>query len=119
MPCYEYKCPACGWNDEIVKPMSASNTVETCRQCGEVMVRDYAAEGVHCSADSYSREIHSDALAICANQREEHQRLYPDVPLDAADRPVFSNFRQHDEYLAKRGIHKPQGRMKRPSKRIA
>ena len=110
MPTYEYRCPKCGWSDEIVKPMSASNSVETCRQCGSPMNRDYGAEGFRTNADSYHRELHSDALAIHPDQVQEHQRLYPDVSLDAACRPVLRNFGQHEKYLEARGIVKPSSR---------
>lgn len=110
MPTYEYVCPKCSWRDEIIKSMAASNTVETCRQCGAEMNRDYGAEGVHSTADSYCRELHSDALAIHPSQREEHQRLYPDVPLDSECRPVLQNYRQHNEYIEKRGVAKPSSR---------
>ncbi|MEN6333487.1 MAG: hypothetical protein ABFE01_04450 [Phycisphaerales bacterium] len=110
MPTYAFKCPACGWTDEIAKPMAASNSVETCRQCCAVMDRDYAAEGFRTTADSYNREIHSDALAIHPDQAEEHRRLYPDVPLDAACRPVLRNFAQHEKYIEARGVVKPSSR---------
>ena len=110
MPTYDYRCPKCDWVDEVAKPMSASNTVETCRQCGAVMNRDYSTEGVRTTADSYRRELHSDALAVHPDQREEHQRLYPDVPLDSACRPVLRNFGQHEAYMEKRGIVKPSSR---------
>jgi putative FmdB family regulatory protein len=110
MPTYAYRCPQCGRDDEVLKPMTASNTVETCRQCGAVMNRDYMAEGVHTSADSYNRELHSDALAIHPSQRAEHERRYPDVPLDAACRPILQNYRQHSEYLEARGVVKPSSR---------
>jgi len=110
MPCYVYKCPECSWTDEIVKPMSASNSVETCRQCGAVMNRDYALQGVHAAASTYTCELHSDALAIHPSQRAEHERLYPYVPLDSECRPVLSNYRQHDSYLEKRGVLKSSRR---------
>ena len=107
---YCYRCPRCGWVDEVAKPMSASDTIEICRQCGTPLNRDYAAEGVHTSADSYHRELHSDALAIHPSQRAEHEQKYPNVPLDAACRPVLRNYRQHNEYLEARGIVKPSAR---------
>jgi putative FmdB family regulatory protein len=110
MPMYVYKCPKCDWMDEVIKPMAVSNTVETCRQCGAVMERDFMAEGFHTNADSYGREIHSNALAIHPDQAAEHRRLYPDIPLDGACRPVLSNYRDHDAYIEARGIVKPSRR---------
>lgn len=106
MPTYEYKCPKCAHTAEVVKSMSASNSVETCPVCFEAMNRDYAAEHFRCTADSYSREIHSDALAINQDQRQEHERLYPGVPLDSECRPVLRNFAQHEKYLQARGVVK-------------
>ncbi|KKN79142.1 hypothetical protein LCGC14_0343300 [marine sediment metagenome] len=50
-------------------------------------------------ADSYHKDIHSDALAIHSSQREEHERLYPDIKIDEKNRPVFDNFKKHDKYL--------------------
>lgn len=86
--------------------MAESGRPEICPRCGIGIVRDYSSEGFVCSADSYRREIHSDALAVCESQRAEHQRLYPDIPLDSECRPVLSNFRQHEDYMKKRGAHK-------------
>jgi len=102
MPYYDYLCPKCGWADEVVKPMSASNTVETCRQCGTPMDRDYAAE-VRTNLSDTHNEIHSDSLAIHPDQAVEHRQRYPDVPLDAACRPVFTSVKQREKYLEARG----------------
>jgi putative FmdB family regulatory protein len=107
MPYYDYKCPQCGWVDEIVKPMAESDTVETCRQCGTPMDRDYAAEVRTNLSDTHNaKEIHSDSLAIHPDQVAEHRRLYPDVPLDGACRPVFTSVKQRERYLEGRGIAK-------------
>lgn len=108
MPFYSYECPECHWVDEVMKSVTKHAEIERCRQCGAVMDRDYSAEGNrtntgHCG-DSYHREIHSDALAITPEQRAEHQQKYPDVKLDALNRPVFQNYRQHDAYLKARGV---------------
>ena len=109
MPDYKYLCPKCEWNEEISKPVSRHREVENCRQCGTPMDRDYMNEGRrvetgHCG-DSYHRDIHSDSLAIHPEQAAEHRQLYPDVPLDSACRPVFTNYRQHDAYLKARGLN--------------
>ncbi len=107
MPTYEYRCPKCSWVDEIVKSMSASNTVETCRQCRTVMERDYSAEVPTSNSDSHNaRPIHSDSLAIHPSQVGEHHRLYPDVPLDSACRPVLTSVKQREKYLEARGVAK-------------
>jgi putative FmdB family regulatory protein len=108
VPTYAYRCPTCDWIDEITKPMSDSNTEEKCRQCGAVLERDYRAEvPSSMGSDTYeARAIHSDSLAIHPSQRAEHERLYPDVPLDSACRPVLNNFKQHERYLEARGVVK-------------
>jgi len=113
MPIYAYVCDACGERDDIVKPMAESSRDETCKACGEPMRKDLMANAPRCRKDSYSKELHSDALAIHPEQRAEHQRLYPDVELDRCNRPVFKNYAQHDAYLEKRGIHKPMQRKRR------
>jgi len=106
LPTYAYICPKCAHPEEVVKPMSAFNSVEMCPVCSEVMERDYRAETPTHDSGGYARELHSDALAIHPSQRQEHERLYPDVPLDSACRPVLSNYHQHKNYLEKRGIEK-------------
>lgn len=107
MPFYDYLCPTCGWTDEIVKPMSASNTAETCRQCGAEMERDYSAE-VRASNSDYDNghEIHSDSLCIHPSQIQEHRSRFPDVSLDSACRPVFTSVKQREKYLEARGAVK-------------
>lgn len=107
MPYYDYKCPKCGHVDELVKPMSASNTVETCPQCHAVMDRDYSAEVRTTNSDyDNGREIHSDSLAIHPDQIAEHHQRYPNVSLDSACRPVFTSVKQRARYLDARGVEK-------------
>ncbi|MCP4541703.1 MAG: hypothetical protein GY832_31615 [Chloroflexi bacterium] len=118
MPVYAYVCDMCGNREDIVKPMAESSLPVICSGCSDLMRRDLMAGSPRCQKDSYTKDIHSDALAIHPEQRAEHQRLYPDVPLDKACRPVFTNFGQHDAYLEKRGKHKPQGRNRRRMTRI-
>lgn len=109
MPRYSYRCE-CGNTIEVVKPMSSSNTVETCQFCFQEMNRDYAADMPRVHAASYSKPLHSDALAVHPSQRAEHQRLYPDVPLDSESRPVLSSFGQAEKYYEQRGVVKPSRR---------
>lgn len=108
MPTYVYSCPNCQWLDEIVKPMSECTSNETCRQCGTVMERDYRAEtpGVVSGATHNARPIHSDSLAILPDQVSEHRRLYPDIDLDGACRPIFTSVKQREKYLDARGVVK-------------
>jgi len=117
MPTYGYMCD-CGVYEDIVKPMSEHDRSEVCPECGAQMRRDYsAAPRVH--ADSYSKEIHSDALAVHPDQRAEHQRLYPNVPLDKACRPVLSSFSQAEKYYEQRGIYKPPQRNRRRKTKVS
>jgi len=118
MPVYEYACDACGVREDVVKSMSEFDRDEICPKCGEPMRKCLSACMPRVHGDSYSREIHSDALAIHPEQRAEHQQLYPDVPLDRECRPVFSSYRQHDRYLEKRGIHKPMKRNRRRETKV-
>ncbi len=107
MPYYDYLCPKCGLADEIVKPMSASNTAEFCPRCGTQMDRDYSAEvRTNLSDTCNAREIHSDSLAIHPDQAAEHRRRFPDVPLDSECRPVFTSVKQRERYFEARGVVK-------------
>jgi putative FmdB family regulatory protein len=107
MPHYMYRCPECQWADEVIKPMSACNSVETCRQCHAVMERDFSAEVATSNSDTHNaRPIHSDSLAIHPDQIGEHRQRYPSVDLDAACRPVFTSVKQREKYLESRGVVK-------------
>lgn len=118
MPIYPYICDECGHAEEVVKSMSASNSVETCPECFQPMRQDIAAKGLRAHADSYHTPIHSDALRVSSKQWDEHRRLYPDVPLDRVGRPVLSNYKQHEKYLAGRGVVKHPQKARRRGKRI-
>jgi hypothetical protein len=83
------------------------------------MAKDLRANLPHAAADSYHTPLHSDSLGIRSDQVEEHQRLYPDVPLDRDRRPVFTSYRQHQAYLDKRGIVKQPALHQKRGKRIA
>jgi putative FmdB family regulatory protein len=119
MPIYQYRCPSCEWDEEIIKPMADSGRVETCRQCGMEMVKDLRANLPHAAPDSYHTPLHSDSLGIRSDQVAEHQRLYPDVPLDRDRRPVFTSYSQHQKYLDARGIVKQPALRQKQGKRIA
>ena len=116
MPIYSYACE-CGEHEDIVKPMAESGREEACPACGQPMRRDLTGS-FRTHADSYSRDLHSDALAIHPEQCTEHQRRYPDVPLDSACRPVLSSFKQAERYYRDRGIHKPQQHARRRATKI-
>ncbi len=67
----------------------------------------------------YRKPLHSDALGVQPDQREEHQKLYPDVELDSENRPVFTHANQHDAYMEKAGIRKDVQKTRRPGEVIA
>lgn len=110
MPTYSYKCHQCSHKEDITKCMGLSDDVEVCDTCGGVLHRDYASEAVQTHGARYNHEIHSDALAVTDDQRGEHQRLYPDVPLDRENRPVLGSFGQHEQYMESRGVVHGGGR---------
>lgn len=46
MPTYQYKCPVCDKQIEIVKPMSESDRKEECgEECVGILERDFSSEG--------------------------------------------------------------------------
>lgn len=119
---YAYKCPNkdCGTKEERIKSAKDVGLEELCPRCRTPMVRDYAAEHHNIQGGrEYHKSIHSDALAINPNQREQHEKMFPNVPIDTEGRPVFTNYRDHDNYLKATGFVKQTQKIKRHGKRIA
>jgi hypothetical protein len=114
MPTYCFICPKCGITAEDFRlPQNASKPL-LCINCGTEMRRDFGAEKVNAGNKEYGKPLHSDSLAISPEQVTEHQRLFPDVKIDSQCRPVFENYKQHDNYLKKTGfVKEPQKRRKR------
>jgi DNA-directed RNA polymerase subunit RPC12/RpoP len=54
----------------------------------------------------YKKPIHSDALALTPANVTEHKEKFPDIEIDDQNRPVFTNTKQHQEYLDKIGARK-------------
>lgn len=86
-----------------------------CDECGKV-VEDTETYDVHicpvCNAEmrwdikprirgNYKNPVHSDALAVHPDQRAEHEQMFPNIELDAQNRPVFDNYADHHAYLEK------------------
>ena len=117
MPQYSFYCK-CGRTKEVMHSMNDAGGPILC-ECGQQMIRDFRRDLPNVGDKEYSRPIVSDSLAIMPSQREEHQRLHPDVKLDSECRPVFENYRQHDDYLKKTGFRKQRQRIKKRGKRIA
>jgi hypothetical protein len=89
-----------------------------CEGCRVRMKRDLRAEGVNIGDRDYSHPIHSDALAISPLQIEEHKRHFPDIKIDSEGRPIFDNYRKHEEYLNKTGTQKLRQRKKRRGRKV-
>ena len=117
MPTYEYSCPRCEEQRDIVKSVAELNRTEYCIECAAIMKRMVSVPLVH--NDSYGKPIHSDALAIHPSQRVEHAQRYPDVRLDNENRPILDKFDKHEKYLEARGIYKPPGKQRRKLKQIS
>jgi hypothetical protein len=83
------------------------------------MNRDLKADIPFASGD-YKRTVYSDSLAINPDQRAEHLKTFPNIKLDSQNRPMFSNFQDHQAYLDKCNIVKERKKIKsRTRKRIA
>lgn len=89
-----------------------------CEGCHVRMKRDFRAENKNVGDHDYSRPIHSDALAISPMQVEEHKRHFPDIKIDNEGRPIFDNFKKHDDYLKKTGAQKLRQKRKRRGRKI-
>ena len=116
MPSYTFACKDCGTRKtEVARMSEVSDLHPVCLQCNEPMVRDYQSDLCNTPNDSYSKPLHSDALAIAPSQRKEHERLYPYIKLDEKCRPVFDKFTNHEKYLKATGFFKNPGKSKRRS----
>ena len=106
MPIYSYTCN-CGKKDMVVKPMSQFDRPELCPICNQTMQRDIAADAPRVHGNRYyEKPLHSDSLAIAASQVAEHKRRWPDIEIDSEYRPVFTGYKQHDDYLKDTGFVK-------------
>ena len=104
----------------------------TCDDCG-ITIQDHTTKKIHrcykCGKDmrwdldiaihgNYQRPIHSDALAISPTQIAEHKKLFPNIRLDKACRPIFEKFTDHEAYMKKCGIMKHPQKIKPKGERI-
>lgn len=67
----------------------------------------------------YSKPLHSDALGIQPDQVTEHREKFPNIEIDAQNRPVFHNEPEHQDYMNKCGIVKHKQKVKPKGKTIA
>lgn len=119
MPRYNFRCPRCDKQEEVIRPMADAEKPWRCPGCNVKMARDFQTDLPFASGGNYKKPIISDSLAVSANQVEEHRQLFPDVKILSDGRPVFENFQQHNSYLKKTGFYKKRQRTKPKAKRIA
>lgn len=119
MPRYSFICSKCWAVAEVTRPMKDSDLPQYCT-CGYEMNRDFQADlPMTGGCTEYRRPLVSDSLAVPVHQIEEHKQLFPDVPLTKEGQPVFTNYKQHDDYLNKTGFTKVRKKIKRRLNRKA
>ncbi len=116
-----YYCPNCDADMDmstvcITMRAHETNLCDTCGKRGYVGKKRGYTIGIR--GKEYFHPLHSDSLAINPIQIAEHRALFPDVNIDGEGRPIFENFRQHDDYLEKCGFHKQDQRIKPKGRRI-
>ena len=85
MPTYSFKCEACDYKTEKVRPMRDSQLSAWCQGCGRAMVRDYQAMHPNVRGD-YNKPITSVSMAFNSQDVAEHRRRHPGVDLHV-DKP--------------------------------
>jgi len=92
-----------------------------CRKCGGYLTPYFFQTGKQfmIKGAPYSKPIHSDALGMQPDQVAEHRKQFPNIEIDAQNRPVFENMPQHDAYMEKCGIVKHKQKVKPKGEVIA
>ena len=101
---YIFRCPNCGINREVSRPMAQSHLPEIC-DCDAQMERDYRAEHSSVRGD-YSEPIISDSMAFDALDVNAHRERHPSIELQVEGRfarPILRSLSQKREYLKARG----------------
>lgn len=111
MKLHTYKCWDCGYHFSD-KAINAPD----CPKCKSSKTGMDCKIAIH---GNYQHPIHSDALAISPTQIEEHKRLFPNIRLDKACRPIFEKFTDHEAYLKRCNIIKHPQKLKVKGKQIA
>ncbi len=93
MVIHEFTCDSC----EMTISDTSTIEVHACPICGGEM-RWLINARIH---GNYEHPVHSDALAVHPSQRAEHEQTFPNIRLDKQNRPIFENFRDHENYLKK------------------
>lgn len=110
MVLHKFKCYYC---DITIKDYN-KEIIHKCPNCNRKMRWDCGPS----VRGNYKHPVHSDALAINPDQRAEHEQLFPDIRLDGQCRPIFDNFRDHENYLKKTGFVKHRKKIKPKRKKI-
>jgi hypothetical protein len=105
-----YICPnpKCG-KDLVLKEESIGDDVICVNKIGNVL---------QVMGTPYTTPIHSDALALTPENVAEHKEKFPDIEIDSELRPVFTNAKQHEDYMNKCGIRKQTQRTGRSKSKI-
>lgn len=102
------------WDDE-----DWNRSIGICKCGGEILPgHPKSKQNIMIGNRPYFKPLHSDSLAINPCQAEEHRRLFPDIGLDSECRPIFENYKQHDDYLKQTGFVKQKQHIKRKGKDI-
>ena len=109
---HSFVCDDC----KIVIQDTDTKEIHKCPKCGGDMRWDLTGMAIH---GNYKHPIHSDALAIHPDQRAEHEQRFPNIEIDKQNRPVFSNFVDHENYLKKCNLVKVTKKIKFKGKVIA
>jgi len=116
-----YYCPNCDADmdmNEVCITMRAHET-NLCDVCGaRGYVGKMVGHTIGIGGRQYFHPLHSDSLAINPCQIAEHRKLFPNIDIDSEGRPIFENYRQHDNYLEKCNIDKKTQRTKAKGRRI-
>ena len=116
MPRYDFKCGHCGTELEVVRPMCDSDKPWKCT-CGKQMKRVFGNFRIG-GCTEYHRPLVSDSLAVNPCQIEEHKKMFPDIPMTGEGQPVFTNYKQHNDYLEKTGFIKERQKIRSKGKKI-
>ena len=104
MPRYDFVCPKCGEQDEVVRPMRDSDRIETCPACGADMRRVYTPPSV--VGTEKGDTFWSQSLAINPDQAVEHRRLFPNVKIAPDGQLGFDSNKQRSGYCEATGFTK-------------
>jgi len=108
MPRYDFVCPECGKEVEVVRPMRDSDKIEVCPACNADMRRVYGS--VNVTGTQSADTFWSQSLAINPDQAAEHRRLFPDVKIDVEGRLGFDSIKQRSDYCTATGFEKKSQR---------